>query len=68
MLRIVVPVMAGTLRHADLVSVALSARRYRPGHPRTQWHRLEMGCADGIAWMVVVLWIAGLVLLRIAGI
>lgn len=68
MLRIVVPVMAGTLRHADLVSVALSAHRYRPGHPRTQWHRLEMGCADGIAWMVVVLWIAGLVLLRIAGI
>lgn len=46
MTAIIVPVLAGTLRHADNLSLALDARCYEEGVRRTHWRTLRIRAAD----------------------
>ncbi|MBM6699152.1 ATP-binding cassette domain-containing protein [Bifidobacterium pullorum subsp. saeculare] len=46
MAAIVVPVLAGALRHADGLGLALDARCYEAGAPRTPWHELRVRAGD----------------------
>lgn len=62
---IVVPVFAGALRHADNLSLALDARCYEEGIQRTHWRVLRLTWRDALAIIVVALYIATLVLLRL---
>ena len=43
---IIVPIFAGTLRHADNLSLALDARCYEEGIRRTHWRALTIAARD----------------------
>ncbi|WP_033518459.1 ATP-binding cassette domain-containing protein, partial [Bifidobacterium cuniculi] len=43
---IIVPVFAGTIRHARGLALALDARSYQEGMPRSHWHPLHMRASD----------------------
>ena len=43
---ILIPVFAGTLRHADNLSLALDARCYEEGIHRTHWRRMSIAARD----------------------
>lgn len=60
---ILVPVFAGTLRHAQNLSRALDARGWVAGAPRTVWHEPHLTRRDGFGILVVILYILALVFL-----
>ncbi len=62
---LVVPVLAGTIRHATNVGVALEARSYEGGDGRTKWHAMRSTWRDAIAAACVILWFVGLIMLGI---
>ncbi|KFI68850.1 energy-coupling factor transporter ATPase [Bifidobacterium magnum] len=49
---IMIPVFTASLRHADTLSLALDARCYEDGIPRTQWRALRMRGRD---WMFLAI-------------
>ncbi|TPF92020.1 energy-coupling factor transporter ATPase [Bifidobacterium sp. UTBIF-78] len=60
---IIVPVFAGTLRHADNLSLALDARCYEEGIARTHWRVFAPGPKDAIFAVAVIGYIAAIVAL-----
>ncbi|KAB8295596.1 energy-coupling factor transporter ATPase [Bifidobacterium avesanii] len=60
---IVVPVFAGTLRHADNLSRALDARCYEGGSGRTHYRVMAVGARDVAAMLVVAVYLGTLVAL-----
>ncbi|NMM99918.1 cobalt ABC transporter [Bifidobacterium sp. DSM 109958] len=60
---IVVPVFAGTLRHADNLSRALDARCYEGGAGRTHYRVMAVGARDVAAMLVTACYLAALVAL-----
>ncbi|MBT1165838.1 energy-coupling factor transporter ATPase [Bifidobacterium simiarum] len=60
---IIIPIFAGTLRHADNLSLALDARSYEGGAHRTHWHRLAVGWRDAAFVAVCLLYVAAIALL-----
>lgn len=62
---IVVPVFAGTLRHADNLALALDARCYEEGVRRTHWRVLRVRRRDLVFIAVVVLYLAASTVLAI---
>lgn len=62
---IVVPVFAGTLRHADNLALALDARCYEEGAHRTHWRRMCVRRRDLLFITVAVLYLLALMALRI---
>ncbi|WP_431520212.1 CbiQ family ECF transporter T component [Bifidobacterium pseudolongum] len=46
MCAIIVPIFAGVIRHADDLALALDARCYQEGEPRSHWHALRMRARD----------------------
>jgi energy-coupling factor transporter ATP-binding protein EcfA2/energy-coupling factor transporter transmembrane protein EcfT len=66
--QLLIPVCASVFRHARVLGIALDARCYEPGKPRTHWHQMHMGTADACAWAVLTCWIAGLIAVRVMGI
>lgn len=62
---IVVPVFAGTLRHADNLALALDARCYEEGALRTHWRRMRVRRRDLLFITVAVLYLFALMALRI---
>ena len=57
---IVVPVFAGTLRHADNLALALDARCYEEGAHRTHWRRMRVRRRDLLFITVAVLYLFAL--------
>lgn len=57
---IIVPVFAGTLRHAGNLGLALDARCYEEGIRRTQWHAMRVGFRDIVFAALAVVYIAAL--------
>lgn len=55
---IVVPVLVGTLRHADNLSLALDARCYEEGVRRTHWRELHVRLGDYAFMAISALYIA----------
>lgn len=57
MCAIIVPIFAGVIRHADNLALALDARCYQEGEPRSHWHALRMHARDWwfLAGVAVVL-------------
>jgi len=49
LLVILVPVLMGTIRRADLLAVAMSARGFRPGEPRSEYKPLAFRQSDALA-------------------
>jgi len=43
------PVLSGTIRRADLLAVAMSARGFSPGEPRSEYKPLRLGRTDALA-------------------
>ncbi|WP_314686114.1 energy-coupling factor transporter ATPase [uncultured Bifidobacterium sp.] len=60
---IIIPVFAATLRHADEVGLALDARCYEAGAPRTSWRVLRLRIRDGIAMAATIAYLAASALL-----
>ena len=60
---IVVPVFAGTLRHADNLSRALDARCYEGGSGRTHYRQMAVAGRDVAAMLVSLAYLAALVAL-----
>lgn len=61
---IVVPVFAGTLRHADNLALALDARCYEEGAHRTHWRRMRVRRRDLLFITVAVLYLLALMALQ----
>ena len=61
---IVVPVFAGTLRHADNLALALDARCYEEGALRTHWRRMRVRRRDLLFITVAVLYLFALMALQ----
>lgn len=61
LMSIILPVFTGLFRRADELAVALEARGYVPGKPRSAMHPLKWKRGDTVASGAVVLW-AGIVL------
>ncbi|OZG68874.1 energy-coupling factor transporter ATPase [Bifidobacterium eulemuris] len=57
---IIVPVFAGTLRHAGNLGLALDARCYEEGIRRTQWHAMRVSSRDIVFAALAVIYIAAL--------
>lgn len=64
---VLVPTFVGALRHADGLSLALEARGYEPGRPRTQWHEPRMRRSDVGLLLATAAYLAALVVLGPAG-
>lgn len=60
---IVVPVFAGTLRHADNLSRALDARCYEGGSGRTHYRAMAVAGRDVAAMLAAAVYLAALVVL-----
>ncbi|MBT1171689.1 energy-coupling factor transporter ATPase [Bifidobacterium sp. SO4] len=60
---IIVPVFAGTLRHADNLSLALDARCYEEGISRTHWRVFAPALRDAVFATAVIAYIAAIVVL-----
>ncbi|PLS25520.1 ATP-binding cassette domain-containing protein [Bifidobacterium imperatoris] len=60
---IIVPVFAGTLRHADNLSLALDARCYEEGIQRTHWRVFSPGWRDAIFAAVIIAYITAIIVL-----
>ena len=52
------PMLAGAVRHADTLALALDARCYEAGAHRTRWHAMRVGAADVVVMMLVAAAIA----------
>ena len=61
---IVVPVFAGTLRHADNLALALDARCYEEGAHRTHWRRMRVRRRDLLFVTVAMLYLFALMALQ----
>lgn len=61
---IVVPVFAGTLRHADNLALALDARCYEEGAHRTHWRRMRVRRRDLLFVTVAMLYLLALMALQ----
>ena len=57
---IIVPIFAGTLRHADNLSLALDARCYEEGIRRTHWRALTIAARDRVFAAAVIVYIAAI--------
>lgn len=62
---IIVPVFAGTLRHADNLSLALDARCYEEGITRTHWRVFSPSWRDAAFTMIIVCYIAAIIAMNI---
>jgi len=62
---IIVPLMVSAIRKAEELSLAMEARRYRPGIKRTNYKRNKWRTSDTLIISVVVSSLIALVLLRI---
>ncbi len=60
---IIVPIFAGTLRHADNLSLALDARCYEEGIRRTHWRALTSAARDLVFAAAVIVYIAAIIAL-----
>lgn len=60
---IIVPVFAGTLRHADNLALALDARCYEQGVRRTHWRRMRVRARDGALMAVAAAYLVMLMAL-----
>lgn len=60
---IVVPVFAGTLRHADNLALALDARCYEEGAHRTHWREMRVRGRDAMLVAVAAAYLAMLIAL-----
>jgi energy-coupling factor transport system ATP-binding protein len=60
---IIVPVFAGTLRHADNLSLALDARCYEEGARRTHWRLMRVRTRDIAFGVLATVYIVALVVL-----
>jgi len=64
---VIVPVFMGALRRADGMAMALEARGFQSGIPRTNFERFSFRAQDaaaalmlgGIAVLYILLWFAG---------
>ncbi|KAA8819982.1 cobalt ABC transporter [Bifidobacterium rousetti] len=65
MVATIVPIFAGTLRHADNLSLALDARCYEEGLHRTHWRVMRVAAHDIAFVMFAVAYIAVLIALGV---
>jgi energy-coupling factor transport system permease protein len=61
---ILLPVFTSVFRRADEMALALEARGYVPGKPRTSMKELKFTAVDGFASLVILVWIAALLFLE----
>jgi len=64
LMSILLPVFTSVFRRADEMALALEARGYVPGKPRTSMKELRLTPADGFASLAILIWIAALLLLE----
>lgn len=63
LLSVINPVFTGLFRRADDLAIALEARGYVPGRPRTSMYPLRWGKNDGAALLLILFWTAAILAL-----
>lgn len=67
MIPILVPLFISAFRRADDLAIAMEARCYRGGEGRTRLHQLSYGSRDYVAFVWIILVLAGMGILRYGG-
>ena len=67
LLPILVPLFVSAFRRADELAVAMESRCYHGGEGRTRMKQLKMAGRDGVALVLGLLFLAGMILLRRLG-
>lgn len=57
LIAILVPALTGTLRRGDLLAVAMTARGFRPGKPRSEYKPLHLGIPDYGAFILLAVFL-----------
>ena len=67
LMSVILPVFTGLFRRADDLAIALEARGYVPGRPRTSMHPLHWSSADSVACAALILWTGLLTAVSVVG-
>jgi energy-coupling factor transport system permease protein len=59
LIAVLVPALVGTLRRGDLLAVAMTARCFRPGKPRSEYKPLHFEALDYGAFIFLALFVIG---------
>jgi energy-coupling factor transport system permease protein len=65
MIPLLVPLFVSAFRRADELAMAMEARCYHGGEGRTKMKPLRYSKKDGMAYLIVIVFFAGVILLRI---
>lgn len=65
MVPLLIPLFVSAFRRADELANAMEARCYHGGDGRTKLHPLKYGRRDGIAYLILLLFLTAMILLRI---
>ncbi|MBE7011698.1 MAG: energy-coupling factor transporter transmembrane protein EcfT [Ruminococcaceae bacterium] len=68
MVPVLIPLFVGAFRRADELATAMECRCYRGGKGRTRLNVLKLGIVDLIGWIVVAVFVAGIVLTNYYGV
>lgn len=68
MIPLLIPLFISAIRRATDLSMAMEARCYHGGEGRTRLHPLRYHGADRIAYLVILAYLVGMILLRVFGI
>ncbi len=64
MVPILVPLLVSSFRRAGDLALAMDARCYHGGEGRTKYKELRYGKKDGIAYLMILAFLAGIILMR----
>ena len=64
---VLVPLFVSSFRRADELAVAMECRCYHGGEGRTRMKQLVMSSADHVALLLGVLFLAGIIVLKLLG-
>lgn len=63
--RILMPLFASAVGRAGDLALAMEARCYQAGRPRTKMHPLRYARADGVVCVLAIVYLAGMIMLKV---
>ena len=61
----IIPVFAGAIRHANNLSLALQARSFEEGRPRSTWHAMHIRGRDIVFMTLTVTTLAAIIAMNV---
>ena len=63
--RILMPLFASAVGRAGDLALAMEARCYQAGRPRTKMYPLRYARADGVVYVLAIVYLAGMIVLKV---